>query len=141
MSGWRTESEWVTKNIRLLQCGHACLPRVRLFAVALHSWSGPLGHFHQYLLLEPARTCTGVTLPFLVGCHWAAMSGWRAARELVTESFRPLQHGQPLPALVRLLTVVLHSWSGPAGHFHQHLLLEPAKTCSGETTPFLVGCH
>ncbi|HEY4385720.1 MAG TPA: hypothetical protein VGN34_14790 [Ktedonobacteraceae bacterium] len=38
---------------------------------------------------------------FLVGCHWAASSGRRAASELVTETFSPRQKGQPFP-FVRL---------------------------------------
>ena len=140
MSGWRAARELVTESFRPLQHGQPVPRLVRLSTRASHSWSEPSGHCHQYFPLDPATTWSAVTAPFLVGCHWAAMSGWRAARELVTEVFKPLQNEQPVP-LVRLLTVASHSWSGPSRHFHQYRLLEPARTCTGVTLPFLAGCH
>ena len=59
--------------------------------IASHSWSGPLSHFHQTFLLEPATTLSGVNLPFFAGCHSAAVSGNRLANELVTEGYLPAQ--------------------------------------------------
>src|SRR2546426_287679 len=69
------------------------------------------------------------------------MSGNSDARELVTETFSPAQHGHPTLVLVRLLTTACHSWSGPFGHFHQYFSADPATTLSGVRFPFFMGCH
>ena len=45
----------------------------------------------------------------------------RVANELVAETSRPAQYGQPIP-LVRSAIKASHSWSGPSGHVHQALL-------------------
>ena len=133
--------ELVTETFLLRQNGHALPPRVRLSNVDCYSWSGPFGHFHQYILPEPATTWSALRSAFLVGCHSSARSGWREARELVTDAFNPRQNGHPF-ADVLSPTVASHSWSGPFGHFHQYdVLRDPATTWSDVTFPFLVGCH
>ena len=76
----------------------------------------------------------------MAGCHWAAISACREANELVAETFKPRQNGQPLPA-VRWPIEASHSWSGPSVHIHQAFLLEPATTWSGVSSTFFVGCH
>ncbi len=119
------------------------LSLVLLATLACHSWSDTSGHCHQAFVPDPATTKVGEMPPFLVGCHWAAMSGNNAARELVTDACSPLQNGQPLlvDGFVRLFGVVCHSWSGPLEHFHQTMVTDPAVTLSGVRSPFLVGCH
>src|SRR5262249_29553662 len=116
---------------------------VRVYNFACHSWSVPLRHFHHTLASELATTLSGKRFPFLVGCHCAATVGNREARELVTETFRPAQHGQPvgLDLCARSATFACHSWSGPFGHFHQTFLLHPGITWSGVKLPFRDGCH
>jgi hypothetical protein len=74
---------------------------VRLTNFAFHSWLGSLEHFHQNSLLDPATTWSGVTPPFLAGCHSAAISGKREARLLVIETLREIQKGQLKALLVR----------------------------------------
>src|ERR1700723_265359 len=97
-----------------------------------HSWSGPFGHFHQTIWCDPEANCSGVRGLFFVGCHSPATWGKNRAREFVTETFLPEQHGQPLfvDGLVRLFTVACHSWSDPFGHFHQTFCCDPATTLS-----------
>ena len=143
MSGKHEANELVTDTFSPRQHGQPLREVVRLPMGASHSWSGPPEHCHQNFLCEPATTWSGVTSPFLVGCHCAAISGKRVRREFVTEVFLPAQHGQPAPFafFIRFSTLVCHSWSGLLGHRHQNFLCEPAGTLSGVTSPFLVGCH
>ena len=69
-------------------------------------------------------------------------AGKRLASEFVTETFKPLQKGQPPVSLwVMFFGVASHSWSGPFGHVHQTFLFVPAVIFSGERSSFLVGCH
>src|ERR1700738_3177089 len=114
---------------------------VRLYTLDCHSWSGPSGHFHHTIWLEPTNTCSGVRSSFFCQCHSAASSGWSAARELVDETCRPVQQGHPLPDLVRCSTFTCHSWSAPLGHFHQKTFSDPATILSGVRGAFFVGCH
>jgi hypothetical protein len=58
-----------------------------------------------------------------------------------TDTFRPLQHGQPERLPTRSAGVASHSWSGPASHCHQYFLFVREATSDGVTSPFLVGCH
>ena len=125
---------------RWLQYGHPLPRRVRVLAVAAHSWSGPFGHFHQIFFLDPATMSAGPRSSFLVGCHSFAISGNRLAKLLVTETCRPAQHGHPFP-LVRLYSLACHSWSGPLGHFHQIFFTDPAAMSAGRRSLFLVGCQ
>jgi hypothetical protein len=41
-----------------------------------------LAHSHQTFLLLPGRTLSGVSGEFLVGCHWAANSGYRVLSDV-----------------------------------------------------------
>ena len=141
-SGNRVSKLLVTDTFLPAQHGHPRPPLVRLLTTVCHSWSSATSHFHQVFRCEPKTTSAGVRSPFLVGCHWSAMSGKFPARLLVTDTCRPEQLGQPVSALVRLAGVVCHSWSSATSHFHQAFFLEPpAATSAGVTSPFLVGCH
>lgn len=56
----------------------------------------------------PQTTWSGVSGPFLSGCHWAASAGSWEARSLNPGQGRfPAQYGQPLSAPVRL---ILPAW-------------------------------
>jgi hypothetical protein len=52
--------------------------------------------------VELTTTVSGKTAPFFVGCHSMATQGLHLAKELVADTFRFAQKGQPAPA-VRLL--------------------------------------
>ena len=87
IKGEVVEREFVTEICRPAQQGQPFLtPTHLLLDDACHSWSGPLGHFHQKRLFDPAITWLGVRSPFLVGCHSAAMSECKLFREFVTET-------------------------------------------------------
>ena len=75
-SGYRLANELVTDTRIPAQHGQPLPFMARLEITASQSWSGPSGHIHQAFLAEPARTWSGVRLPFFVGCHCAANSGW-----------------------------------------------------------------
>ena len=76
-SASRDCKELVTETCFPSQAGHPQFLDARLAIVASHSWSGPLGHFHQTLNFDdPKVTSAGVRSPFFVGCHCAASSGW-----------------------------------------------------------------
>jgi len=139
ISGYRAANELVTDTLLPEQQGQP-FPPTREFSVACHSWSGPFGHIHHAFLAEPATIWSGARLPFFAGCHWAANSVSRKANELVAETFRPRQYGQPFPQ-IRLTIEASHSWSGPFGHIHHAFLAEPARAWSGVRLPFFVGCH
>ena len=85
------------------------------------------------------NTSDGFTAPFLVGCHWAAMSGLTVARSLNPgrSSWLP-QYGQPLPAALLDITAC-HSW--PLSQTHHAFFPLPAVKSRGLEPPFLVGCH
>ena len=138
--GWRVARELVTDTLNPPQNGHPFPPRVRSTNFDSHSWSRPFGHFHQYLLWDPATTQSGVRSPFLVVCHSSARSGWREARQLVTETLLPRQNGHPPPDALSV-TVAFHSWSGPFGHVHQHFSFGLVTTWSGVNMSFFAGCH
>jgi hypothetical protein len=145
MSGKSEARELVTEAFLPEQQGQPDGPRsaVRLDTSASHSWSGALGHNHQISWFEPGTTWSGVRSPFFVGCHCAATLGNREARELLIETFRPRQNGQPAgwALLVRALIVACHSWSACFEHFHHTFLLLPGLTLSGVRLPFLDECH
>jgi hypothetical protein len=103
----------------------------RIEGFACHSWSRPMSHRHQYFL------CVS---PVLVGCHYAATSGARVARLLVTDTFRPLQHGQPVPWPTRSVGLASHLWTGPASHRHQYLVPDRDTTSAGIMSQILVKC-
>ena len=102
--------------------------RVRLLMVALQTC--PKAQRHQIRLSVPATTSRGVSLPFLVGCHSAAILGNTAASEFDAQRRRFTQNGQPEPSS-RLAILADHSWSGPSGHFHQARRAVPASTSRG----------
>src|SRR5262249_23139725 len=98
MPGKRDASELVTETLCPVQKGHFLSGfrlSVREWTEACHSWSRPLAHSHQTRKPDRATTLLGVRSPFFVGCHSAAMPGKSEAKELVIETFRPLQYGQP----------------------------------------------
>ena len=138
-----TLKELVTDALYPEQNGHPLPPEVRSVTVDCHSWSGPLGHCHQAFLLDPKVICSGVSKPLLMGCHSPANSGLFDINALVTETFLPAQNGHPvsLRGAALLAIAPCHSWSEPASHFHQTLVLDPDAYLSGVKSPFLVGCH
>ena len=85
-------------------------------------------HSHQHFRLLLDVTSSGVKSAFSTGCHSATVLGETAARLLVAHTRRPEQNGHPEPPNVLLSAPVAHSWPGCAAHFHQNLLLLPAKT-------------
>ena len=112
-------------------------PKDRDRTLACHSC--PRQHFHHTLRRLPAVTSWGVSDPFLVGCHWAASSGWVTARSFSPGAVTRLLHtGQPLPA-VRDLTTACHSC--PFLHTHHTMRWLPGSTLSEVNGAFFVGCH
>src|SRR5437764_11520684 len=71
MAGKSEARALVIETFRLLQKGQPEPSRVRLHNCACHSWSSASGHCHQYCSFDPATTSSGVTVPFLIGCHCA----------------------------------------------------------------------
>src|ERR1700733_8830011 len=88
---------------------------------ASHWWSAPFLHFHQTLLELPIQNCSGLILPFLVGCHCLAIAG-TSDKLLVLEGFLPRQNGHLSPG--RRLKVDFQIWSFAFGHFHQTLVCQ-----------------
>src|SRR5690606_18848220 len=99
------------------------------------------GQSHQTIFIVIDATSCGVSLPFFCGCHWAAISGATVAREFLELTRRPEQNGHAVPVDALCLIVVDHSCSGPSGHFHHTVHFSDARTISGRSLPFLVGCH
>ena len=87
-----------------LQCGHNVFRflAVMLFGDACHVCFSSFRHRHQRLIPELKVTSVGVTLPFKVGCHIAAMSGRLVAR------LRHRRHGS-IVSLLNLSPVCCHS--------------------------------
>src|SRR5713101_6943583 len=102
-AGWRCASELLVTTCFPAHIGHPRWREVRLAREACQMWSGSLGHCHQTFRSEPATTCSGVSEPFLVECHWAAMSGKSVASEFVFDTCLPAQAGQPLPRVLSLI--------------------------------------
>lgn len=69
------------------------------------------------------------------------MAGASEASELLRQTARPLQKGQPRSSVPRVATGVCHLWSGAFGHLHQTRRLEPAVTSAGVSVPFLAWSH
>jgi hypothetical protein len=140
-AGASVASALVEDTRRARQKGQVPSSARRACGEARHSCSGFTRHRHQTPLAEPAGTCSGVSAPFFVGCHWRARSGRKRARLFVTEARRPAQNGHPVRPAERLLGEARHSWSAPSGHFHHTRRPEPYETSSGTRVPFFVGCH
>ena len=66
-----------------------------------------------------------------------AISGCVFDKQLVLDTFRPVQNGQP----VMPFGEVNHSWSSPLSHFHHTFLLDSLEISVGFSSPFLVGCQ
>lgn len=76
----------------------------------------------------------------MVGCHWAAISGYFVARSLKPGStFLLAQYGQPPLRWVRVETTAWYSC--PLSQIHQTLRLLAGAIWSGVRVPFLLGCH
>lgn len=79
----------------------ATTPAARDFTDAAQTC--PLPHCHHTRRVLPQTTWSGVSGPFLSGCHWAASAGSWEARSLNPGQGRfPAQYGQPLSAPVRV---------------------------------------
>src|SRR5687768_3480178 len=59
----------------LLQKGQLLPAPVLWTTLVAHAWSALDEHLHQTRRLEPATTKSGVSPPFFVGCHCAAIAG------------------------------------------------------------------
>src|SRR5208337_1108397 len=90
---------------------------------------------------EPLLMVSGVSCPFLMGCHSAAMSGRIVAKVFDGTTTKPWQQPQPFPEIARLPMMACHSWSFILEHFHHTFRSEPAVTSFGVRVPFLDGCH
>jgi hypothetical protein len=132
----------------------ACLPApagqptpasVRLTTTASHAWSGPRSQTHQAYAPVPAGTWSGVSSPLRVGCHWAATSGNRVAREFVTDTCRPAHAGQPVKPFASEFASdagpAYHRWSSATGHRHQHRCDDRCPTTDGEAGRFASTSH
>ena len=133
----RSRRRWSWSSNR--QPGQPLPPsRVRLITVANHSW--PYLHSHQTILLLTCTTSVGWSLPFFVGCQSRAIFFSTVASELVQDTRRLAQNGQP--RRVRLSTIdIFHSWSGPFGHCHHTFRSLPGMTSSGRNRPLRVVCQ
>lgn len=125
-TGEATASDLSDVNVHELQNGHPVPLFVRGCILASHSCSGLLEQRHQTFRALPAVTLSGVSSPFLEGCHSAASLGNNAASEFVASTACPEQKGQPFPRHARFATVHSHSCDGFVTHLHQIFRDEPA---------------
>ena len=63
-------------------------------------------------------------MPFFVGCHSAAILGYKAANDSSSSTFKPEQYEQPFPSIVRRLTSACQTCLGFFTQRHQTLALE-----------------
>ena len=140
-SGCVIESLFLSVTTCPAQAGQP-LPSVLLETTASHSYlQSSLLQNHQIFLWLPKLTSFGIKLPFFVGCHSSATSGFFIERRFLSVTARPAQAGQPLP-LVLLLTGASHSClQSSLLQSHQIFLLDPKLTSFGVKSPFFVGCH
>jgi len=148
---------------RPLSAGHPATER-RVILPTLRCHSCPSTHCHQTLRFEMAAISEGVSSPFFVGCHWAAVFGstnprlwcgghgrgvgdWRLrlasltceVRARASDLSRRKHSGHPLPFLERSFTCAFHSC--PSMHCHHTLRFDPSFTSEGVSSQFFVGCH
>jgi len=121
-AGETTSSDLLDVKIRKLQYGQPFPFLTRGCIVACHSCSGFWAQRHQAFLALPGVTLSGVSSPFLDGCHSAAICGKSVASEFVASTACPAQKGHPFPRSARFTTVDCHSWIGLVLHFHQIFL-------------------
>jgi hypothetical protein len=124
--GETTASDLAEVKVHELQYGHPFPLLTRGCILASHSCSGFLEQRHQTFLALPQVTSSGVSFPFLEGCHSAASCGKSAASEFVPSAYCPAQNGQPFPRIARFLTEDSHSCDGLAKHRHQIFRDEPS---------------
>jgi len=96
-------------------------PRVRLAIMAIHSLK-QTEHTNQAFCFVWGRTMPGVTSPFLVGCHSAAMWGLVVDRLYSGVANLPAQYGQFLPR-TRACTLCLQVCS--LAHLHHTIVPVP----------------
>lgn len=100
----------------------------------------PCSQIHQTFFLLPCVTSYGVSVPFKVGCHWAAISGIQVNKSLnPLSTLRIAQYGQPQAAWVRVRTGVFREW--PFSHCHQTQRLLYRVTISGVRGAFFSMSH
>jgi hypothetical protein len=124
---------------RCAQYGQSVCRRVRSRMLARHSWLA-FEQRHHAIRVEAAITSLAATSPFRTGCHSAARRGKHVSRLLVSDTFRFVQNGQPVPSVL-LFGVARHEWSLPRRHFHQILRPDPAGTVSGVRMPLRSASH
>lgn len=117
--GETTASDLSEVKFHELQYGQPFPLLTRGCILASHSCSGFLAQRHQTFLALPDVTLSGVSFPFLEGCHSAASFGKSAASEFVASAACPAQKGQPFPRRARFDTVHSHSCNGLVTHIHQ----------------------
>src|SRR5690606_30330455 len=100
---------------------------------ASHTWRFTFGQRHQICLPLISPTSMARSAPFLVGCHWAASLGTRAATEASGATRCPLQNGQPVLRLARAVTLAAQRW--PFLQRHQTLARAPRTTSLGVSFP------
>lgn len=83
---------------------------------------------------------SGVSRPFLVLCHRAAMSGKRARSEVVAVGTLPAQLGHRAP-FVRERTSACQTCEGLLEQRHRTLRALPGTTSFGVRAPFFLGSH
>ena len=93
----------------------------------------PSWHFHHTRLWLPGVTISGVRVPFSVSSHWAAISGWSAARSLKpARTRRPVQYGQPEFSTALAAMTACHSW--------QRMRMSILVLCLSASVNFLAYC-
>jgi hypothetical protein len=117
--GETTASDLSDDSVHELQNGQPFPLFTRGCILASHSCSEFLAQRHQTFLALPDVTLSGVSFPFLEGCHSAASFGKSAASEFVASAACPAQKGQPFPRRARFDTVHSHSCNGLVTHIHQ----------------------
>lgn len=87
-------TEFVTDTLLPAQHGNPTPAFVRLEINAFHSWSGPRSHTPQACFSVPDGHLIRRKVTVRVGCHCAAISDKRFAREFVTDTCCPAHAGQ-----------------------------------------------
>ena len=93
------------RNVKKWIVVYPNIPRNELYDVVCSAFN------LENLDVSGIRSESGVSFPFFVGCHWAAISGLSVAKLFVMDALRPWQNGQRdiAPSLLRLFGEASHS--------------------------------
>jgi hypothetical protein len=116
---------------------------VRVVIVESHTCVGSTRHCHHTRFELPGRTSVGFNFPFSDGCHSAARSGKRSAKDLPGETnlVRGEQCGHPWRSLARFRISAGQAWLGFVGQIHQALKCAVGENSAAFLPAFRVGCH